>query len=43
VVAYYAGFGWSKNGFRAVEDWDRDVAQYAARLRSPVEVTVSAQ
>jgi len=43
VVAYYAGFGWSKNGFPKVEDWDRYVAQYAARLRSPLEITLSAQ
>lgn len=43
VVAYYAGFGWSKNGFPTVEDWDRYVAQYAARLRSPLEVTVPGQ
>lgn len=43
VVAYYAGFGWSKDGFPTVEDWDRYVAQYAARLRSPVEVTIAAQ
>src|SRR3984893_5872642 len=42
VVGYYAGFGWSKNGFRAVEDWDRCVAQYAARLRSPIEITIPA-
>lgn len=43
VVAYYAGFGWSKHGFRAVQDWDRYVAQFAARLRSPLEVIVAAQ
>jgi pectinesterase len=43
VVAYYAGFGWSKHGFPAKEDWDRYVAQFAARLRSPVEVTMAAQ
>ncbi|MGA2483173.1 MAG: DUF4861 family protein [Candidatus Acidiferrales bacterium] len=43
TIAYYAGFGWGKNGFPTVEDWDRYVAQYAARLRSPVEVTVAAR
>jgi pectinesterase len=43
VAVYYAGFGWSKNGFRTVEDWDRYIAAYAARLRSPVEVTLTAQ
>jgi len=41
-VTYYAGFGWSKNGFATVEDWDRYVAQYAARLKAPLEVTLSA-
>ncbi len=43
VITYYAGFGWGKNGFPTVEDWDRYVVQYAARLRSPVEVTISVQ
>jgi hypothetical protein len=40
---YYAGFGWSKSDFRTAEDWDRYLAQYAARLRSPVEVTLATQ
>lgn len=43
TVAYYAGFGWSKHGFPAVKDWDRYVAQFAARLRSPIEITLAAQ
>jgi uncharacterized protein DUF4861 len=43
-AVYYAGFGWSKSGdFRIVEDWDRYLTQYAARLRSPLEVTVTAR
>jgi hypothetical protein len=41
-VTYYAGFGWSKNGFATVGDWDRYVAQYASRLKAPLEVTLSA-
>jgi len=43
VITYYAGFGWNKNGFATVEDWDRYVAQYAARLRAPLEIKVVAQ
>jgi hypothetical protein len=43
IAVYYAGFGWSKSDFRTVEDWDRYIAQYAARLRSPVEITLTAQ
>jgi len=43
TTVYYAGFGWSRSDFRTVEDWDRYIAQDAARLRSPVEVTLTAQ
>jgi pectinesterase len=43
VVSYYAGFGWSNDGFPKVEDWDRYVAEYAERLKSPVKVAISAQ
>jgi pectinesterase len=42
TALYYAGFGWSKSDFRTAEDWDRYIARYAARLRSPVEVTLTA-
>ncbi|MGB7623881.1 MAG: DUF4861 domain-containing protein [Terriglobia bacterium] len=43
-AVYYAGFGWSKSGdFLTVEDWDHYLSQYAARLRSPLEVTVTAR
>jgi hypothetical protein len=36
---YYAGFGWSKSGdFSSLEDWDRYLGDYAARLRAPVVV-----
>jgi hypothetical protein len=42
VVTYYAGFGWNKSGqFRTVEDWDRYVADFATRLRTPVSVTLA--
>ncbi len=44
AVTYYAGFGWDKSGdFRNVADWDAYLAQYARRLRSPVQVTLAAQ
>jgi hypothetical protein len=37
----YAGFGWTLSGdFKTVADWDRYLADYAARLRAPVEVKV---
>lgn len=42
-AVYYAGFGWSKSDIPTVEDWDRYIAEYAARLRSPVVVTLTAQ
>ncbi len=43
VVSYYAGFGWSNNGFPKAEDWDRYVAECAERLKSPLEVEISGQ
>ena len=37
----YAGFGWTTAGdFRTVEDWDRYLADEAARLASPVEIRI---
>ena len=42
VVTYYAGFGWSEAGFPSAADWDRYVANFAARVKAPVEVTISA-
>jgi hypothetical protein len=43
-AVHYAGFGWTKSGdFRTVENWDRFLAEFAARLRSPLEVKLSAQ
>ncbi len=44
VAVYYAGFGWSKSGdFNNVEDWDRYVTHFAAGIRSPLQVTLTAQ
>jgi hypothetical protein len=37
----YSGFGWTPGGdFKNAADWDRYVAGFAARLRSPVEVKI---
>lgn len=41
VVSYYAGFGWSGAGFATPEDWGRYVADFAQRVRAPLQVTVS--
>jgi hypothetical protein len=44
VATYYAGFGWSKSGdFNGPEEWDRYVAQFATRLRSPLQVSLAVQ
>jgi hypothetical protein len=41
---YYAGFGWDKSGdFDCVEDWETYLSQFAARLKSPLRVTVKGQ
>jgi hypothetical protein len=43
-AVYYAGFGWTRSGdFRTAEYWDHYVAQFAQRLRAPVQVTLSGQ
>ena len=42
LVSYYAGFGWSDAGFSTSEDWGRYVADFAQRVRAPLQVTVSA-
>ena len=37
----YVGFGWTLGpDFRTVEDWDRYLADEAARLRAPVEIKI---
>jgi len=44
VAVYYAGFGWNKSGaFKGPEEWARYVAQFATRLRSPLQVSLAAQ
>jgi Domain of unknown function (DUF4861) len=44
AVVYYAGFGWDKSGdFRNAEDWDSYIAGYGRRLKSPVQVTLTAK
>jgi len=42
LVSYYAGFGWSDAGFATSEDWGRYVADFAQRVRAPLQVSVSA-
>jgi hypothetical protein len=44
TAVHYAGFGWTNSGdFHTVEDWDRYLENYAARLRSPLEVRLAAR
>ena len=44
VAVYYAGLGGNKSGdFKGPEEWDRYVAQFATRLRSPLQVSLAAQ
>jgi hypothetical protein len=44
TVAYYAGFGWSKSGqFATAEDWDRYVSEWALKIKSPLQVTITAK
>ncbi len=41
VVSYDAGFGWSESGFPTEADWEHYVSEYAQRVKSPVQVTLS--
>ena len=41
-LRYYAGAGWSKAGeFTSRESWNANVAAFAARLRSPLKITLT--
>lgn len=41
-LRYYAGAGWTKAGeFTTQESWNAYVAAFAARLKSPLKVTLS--
>ena len=41
-LRYYAGAGWSKAGeFTSRESWNANVAVFAARLRSPLKITLT--
>jgi hypothetical protein len=42
VVTYYAGFGWSASDFPTQDDWKHYVANFADRIKAPVQVTISA-
>jgi hypothetical protein len=40
----YSGFGWTPSGdFKTAADWDRYVADFAARVPTPVYVKVERQ
>jgi hypothetical protein len=39
-VEYYAGAGWSKSGFADSAAWGAYLAEFAARLKSPLRVTI---
>jgi hypothetical protein len=44
TVRYYAGGGWDKSGdFADAAAWNAYLAVFAARLRSPVKVTIAAE
>jgi hypothetical protein len=43
-AVYYAGFGWDRSGdFADMAAWDRYLDQFSRRLRSPIEVTITAR
>jgi hypothetical protein len=42
IVSYYAGFGWNKSGqFANTADWDRYVAEWSRKVKSPLQVTIT--
>jgi hypothetical protein len=43
VASYWAGFAWDKAGaFTSFDAWKKHVSEFAQRLRSPIEVSISA-
>ena len=40
ALVYYAGSGWSKGGVTGMDEWTRTVADAAAALAEPLQVTV---
>jgi pectinesterase len=41
-VSYYAGSGWDRSGdFPGVSEWEAYIRQFAARLRSPLKISIS--
>jgi hypothetical protein len=41
-VVFFAGAGWEKSGeFLTVKSWDDSLSQFAKRVRSPLQVTIS--
>jgi len=42
-VDYWAGFCWDKAGkITSADDWKKYVGEFAQKVQSPIEVTVSA-
>ena len=39
-MVYYSGGAWSKGGFATLADWTAYVADFAARLQSPLKTSV---
>jgi hypothetical protein len=40
-LRYYAGFGWDKSGdFSNMSEWAAYLRQFAARLRSPLKISI---
>lgn len=43
-ASYYAGFGWDQSGdFADVSEWEAYLQKYAMRVRSPLNITLSAK
>ena len=41
-LRYYAGSGWDRSGdFSNVGEWEAYLQQFAARLRSPLKISIS--
>jgi hypothetical protein len=44
AAAYYAGFGWDRSGdFANLGDWETYLQQFARRVRSPLNISISPQ
>ena len=43
VVTYYAGFGWSEDGFPNEAEWKRYVSDFAERVNAPLQVSIGSR